>query len=73
MEAMGLGFPVPGCGTRREEDALLTRCGHDQRSRAYFLRKLCWSSVSVETSVLVVDLFALCPLLGCPLALAERA
>ena len=57
----GLVSPVPGCGTRREEDSLLTRCGDDQRGRACCLGELCWFFVSVEASVLVVDLFALCP------------
>ena len=56
--------PVPGCGTRREEDSLLTRCGDDQSGRACFLGNLCWCFVSVDASVLVVDLCALCPLLG---------
>ena len=60
----GLVSPVPGCGTSREENSLLTRCGDDQRGRACFLGKLCWFLVSVEASVLVVDLCALCPLLG---------
>ena len=60
----GLVSPVPGCGTRREEDSLLTRCGDDQSGRACFLGKLCWFFVSVEASVFVVDLCALCPLLG---------
>ena len=41
-----------------------TWCGDDQRGRACFLGKLCWFFVSVEASVFVVDLCALCPLLG---------
>ena len=43
---------------------MLTRCGDDQRGRACFLGKRCWFFVSVEASVFVVDLCALCPLLG---------
>ena len=43
---------------------MLTRCGDDQRGRACFLGNLCLFFVSVEASVFVVDLCALCPLLG---------